>query len=163
MNDGELESKPSLGDRKTPRKREAKKSHAVEKGFDVTETDSFAEAATGSAGTPTRNTKGLKVKQSVSKPSGIASTLAEHKSSKSSARSHDADLTHFDSSPKPYDMSSLSRSLPDQHDNVFGGLDRQATGSKGEDNSEVWDMPPKSASEALNVSKFHGDSHRRTV
>lgn len=149
MGDGELERKPSQPDRKTPGKKGMKKAHPVDMGFDI---ESFADSASESAGTPTRKGRAPKM-QAAPKPSGLASTLAAHKSTRPTAKVDNSDLAHFDTSAaKPYDMTILSRSLPGQHDNVFGGQEMQTRESKKEEKSDVWDMPVKSANEERNVS-----------
>lgn len=150
VNDVELERKSSQTDRKTPRKRGAKKAHPVEKGFDITE--SVADTASESAGTPTRRTRGSKP-QAVPRSSGLASSLATHNSKRSSTKVDNSELVNLGIKAKPYDMTLLSQSLPDQHDNVFGGQERQTIGSKRDEESDVWDMPMKTANEQPNVSR----------
>jgi len=148
MADGELEVKPGPIDRKIPGKRGAKNSHAVEKGFDVTE--AVSEIASQGAGTPTRKGKGSKISQA-SKPSGLASTLAANKQVKPSIETDHSDMAHFDMNAATYDMSILSRSLPHQNDNVFGGIENRASGRKGKGKSDAWDMPAEVAAETPTV------------
>jgi hypothetical protein len=148
--DDQVEIDSSQASRKTPRRRGAKKAHTVEKGFEVTET--IAGRADRSAGTPNRKGKGS-ITQQVPEASGLASTLAVHKSGRSKAKYDDSDLAHFDINSNPYDLAILSRSLPHQQYHMPCAAESEAGDSIGERRSEAWDSPSKStAPEAPNVN-----------
>jgi len=147
--DNVAEIEASQAHRKTPRKRGAKKAHTVEKGFEVTE--SIAASAGRSAGTPNRKGKSS-TKQPVLEASGLASTLAAHKSGRPTAKLDDSDLAHFDIDSSPYDLAILSRSLPHQQYQMPYTAESEAGESIGERRSEAWDSPGKVATETPNVN-----------
>lgn len=147
--EGEIERMPTQTDanRKTPGgKKGNKKSHAVEKGFDVIEP--VSDTPSHSTGTPTRKGKNNNI-QGISKPSGVTSALAANKSVKSSTRANHDDYAHFDIKAEPFDMSILSRSLPSQHEDMANGIHNQRKGKKQND---LWDMPAEIATEVPTVS-----------
>lgn len=142
---------PSQADRRTPRKRGAKKAHTVEKGFEVT--DPITGTAGRSAGTPNRKGKGS-TKQRVLEASGPTSTLDAPWSGRSTAKLDDSDLAHFDIDSSPYDLAVLSRSLPHQQYQMPCAPESEAGESIGERRSEAWDSPGKVATETPNVNSL---------
>jgi len=148
---GIVTSEASQADRRTPRKRGAKKAHTVEKGFEVTEP--VAGTASRSAGTPNRKGKGSNT-QAVPGASVLASTLAAHKSGRSASKLDDSDLAHFDINSNPYDLAILSRSLPHQDYQMPWAAESEAGESIGERRSEAWDSPGKVAAETPNVNSL---------
>jgi hypothetical protein len=146
MADDELGGKLSQSERRTPGRRGVKKTHAVEKGFDVTE--SVTDPSSQGAGTPTRKGRN----SAAPKPSGLASTLAAHKSVRSSTKVDNSDLIHFDTNAEVYDMSPLSRSLPGHDDSFLGNVDKHRSRKKREPKSDNREMPTKLGMEVPNVS-----------